>query len=91
MTNTFSNLTRTLNREFKAVMPVGLKVKASGFGSFLSIRIDDPAGAMTVRLAGEIVRRAGELFRAEGLTPNEQPTNGCGYHMGGVVANWLTH
>lgn len=88
MANPTTPITRALNKTFKPSMPEGLRIQASVVGSFLSVRIDDPEGKVSVALADRIAREAGKLFREVDGTDDVQPMQGVNYHMGGVVINW---
>lgn len=85
-------VTRALNKEYKGKLPEGLRCKVAAYGSFLSVRIEDPDGLLSVKLAREIMQRAGGLLqdacKLPVCTPMQPPT----YHMDGVVCNWnLNH
>ncbi len=81
-------VTREVNRQFKPQLPEGLRAKVACYGSFLSLRIDDPKGLMTVALAMEMARQTGYILHSAGFSTEIGPMQGVNYHMGGVVANW---
>lgn len=88
MANATTPITRYLNKQFKDRMPAGLRIQAGIAGTFLSIRIEDPEGQLSVKMAQTIVNAAGVLFKEAGLTDDIRPVQGFSYHMEGIVANW---
>jgi len=75
-------VTRTLNKEFKGRCP---RIQVSFAGSFMAVRIDDPSGVVTVKMAQEVMRRAGELMKDADLVTTTTPDS-FSYHMDGVVS-----
>lgn len=88
MANSTTPITRTLNKEFKGRLPKGLRIQAGAEGSFLSIRIEDPDGLVSVKLARDINISADREFKVAIPEATRVPTMGPGYHMDGVVMNW---
>ena len=84
MADATTPITRTLNKVFKGSCP---KIKVSFAGSFLAVRIDDPDGVVSVKIAAEVMRAAGSMMVDAGLVSQEVPIS-FSYHMDGVVSNW---
>lgn len=87
MANWTTPITRKLNQTFKGQCP---RIQAAVYGSFLSIRMDDPEGTVSLKLAQEIAIAAGKLFVEAGACKKSTPIS-LAYHFGGVVANWSIH
>lgn len=83
MANFTTPITRALNKQFAGRCP---RIQAGAYGSFLSIRIEDPDGVVSCKLAAEIVHAAHDLWFQAGMPQQDMPRPA--YHMGGVVANW---
>lgn len=81
-------ITRALNKQFKTALPEGLRIQANIFGSFASIRVEDPQGVLSVKMAREISIAAGHLFVEAGMVEDIRPVSGITFHMDGVVMNW---
>ena len=85
MADATTPITRNLNRIFKGFCP---KIKVSFVGSFIAVRIDDPEGVVSVKMATNVMRNAGSLLVEAGLVSQGAP-NTLSYHMEGVVSNWM--
>ncbi|CAB4142609.1 hypothetical protein UFOVP1414_43 [uncultured Caudovirales phage] len=85
MADATTPITRNLNRIFKGFCP---KIKVSFVGSFMAVRIDDPEGVVSVKMATNVMRTAGSLLVEAGLVSQGTP-NTLSYHMEGVVSNWM--
>ena len=83
--NILRDLSRSLRKEFPAC---ARPIKVSVVGSFLAVRIDDPEGAISVKLADAIMISAGKRFVDLKLAKSISPLQGVRYHFDGVVANW---
>lgn len=80
-----TQMTRTLNKEFKDLLPLGLRVQAGTAGSFLSVRIEDPDGLISIKLLDQIAQRANIIWGDMGVK-TDWPV--LSYHMGGSLINW---
>lgn len=86
MATSTTPITRALNKQFKGILPEGLRIQAGAAGSFLSIRIEDPQGLLTVALAQKVVEEAHRMFWDANMISERDM--GMGYWEGGVVINW---
>lgn len=78
-----------LNREFKGRVST---INVDTAGSFMAVRIEDPEGIVSVKVATEVARRAGELLAEHNLIDSKDQRHiSFGYHFDGVVINWLRH
>jgi hypothetical protein len=88
MANATTPITRALNKQFKAALPAGCRIQAGIYGSFASVRISDPGGLLTMRIAHEVMKVAGHLFVEAKIAKYIRPMEGVNWHMDGVVSNW---
>lgn len=73
-------------RKLHPEMPKGFVLTHAG--SFLSMRIEDPEGLVTVKAATTAVEFVGRHAHKMGLVAQIVPLQGFAYHFGGVVATW---
>jgi hypothetical protein len=84
--NPFTEMNREINKYF-GLSGAG-RIKLSAAGSFLSMRLDDPEGLVSVKMAAAYAQMAGTFFMARGWVKHPRPMQGINYHAAGVVANW---
>ncbi len=77
-------INRTLGKEF------GEKPKVTITGSFISVRVEDQGGNVTLCTFSAITARAAELIR-ENTYLKLQGRSNTSYHMGGCVTTWSTN
>lgn len=89
MANATTPITRALNKEFKGQIPEGLRCQITPVGSFISVRVDDPDGKLSVKLFSAITVSAARLLKEADLIADTSPMRGsqC-YHMDGCVTTW---
>ena len=72
---------RLLGKEFPDTKP-----KLMIAGSFVSVRINDPHGTVSVQYFTQVTAKAAELIKAHGLIFLGR--SNTSYHMGGCVTTW---
>ena len=78
-----------LSRKLRAECPdVAHKMRYHLAGSFLSVRVEDPAGSLTVKEMTCIVKKAGKIAWDADYVTETTPLSGFLYMMEGCVASW---
>ena len=79
-----------LSRELRKVCPAptGCVMRFSVVGSFISLRVHDPDGIVTVKWMANAVICASDILWNDKQVEFWQTIQGFCYHMEGVVATW---
>lgn len=88
--NPLAQAQKLLNKTFASELPQGYKIRLCYIGSFVSLRVNDLDGRLTLCLFQSIVNAAYAHLRELGQPLIEIPGN-LGYHMGGCVKTWGIH
>lgn len=89
MSNFTTPITRAANKQFKALLPEGLRIQVGAVGSFVSWRVEDPDGKLSVKLAGHIHEFVyDQLYAAGAVEAFRNKLGAPAYHMLGVVGTW---
>ncbi len=85
MASAFTPFNRELNKKYKHL---GYKIKIGPVGSFLYLRIEDPEGVVSVKVAQEITKEVGVIMADKFRAESRAPLNGITYYDNGILANW---
>lgn len=81
-------ISRQLNKRFRLDLQIKneqFRCEVSGFGSFISVRVNDPGGVIPLELFQRISLEAAKLLNEAGCALRNYQTS---YHMGGCVTTW---
>ncbi len=88
MPNMTTPITIALNKHFKGRCP---RIQCVSIGSFISIRIEDKEGEVTVKMFTAVVQVARDLLIDAKLVPVHASVGQGSYYMDGCVHTWMTH